>query len=258
MPASLAFDTYVEALETAAIRLSEDTAGLPDTRPVPTCEDWSTRELIAHLGMVHRWAAGTVRGDPHGGSDTDAVEAEGMRVADTGAWLRAGADALADALRSAPEDLDVAFFLNDAPAPRSAWARRQCHETTIHAVDGLSARLGRVPLAAEVGIDADVAADGIDELLRGFATRDTKKLHLDSGTHHVLVRPTDVARSWTMHLGQGAMTCDEGSTASEPDTTLSGSAAQLYLGLWHRGDEIDQDGAGILGFWRDRMHVRWN
>ena len=35
----------------------------------------------------------------------------------------------------APVDLEAFVFLNDAPAPRQFWARRQCHETTIHAVD---------------------------------------------------------------------------------------------------------------------------
>ena len=45
----------------------------------------------------------------------------------------------------APDDVEALVFLNDAPAPREFWARRQCHETTMHAVDALAASLGRPP-----------------------------------------------------------------------------------------------------------------
>ncbi len=67
-------------------------------------------------------------------------------------------------------------FLKDAPAPREFWARRQAHETTIHMVDAQSALLGRVPSTDEAGISSAFAADGLDELLRGFFTRGKSKL----------------------------------------------------------------------------------
>ena len=64
------------------------------------------------------------------------------------------------------------MFLADAPSPRCFWARRQCHETTIHAVDALSASLGRYPVAADASwIGTELALDGIDELLTGFLPR---------------------------------------------------------------------------------------
>ena len=31
--------------------------------PVPTCPDWTVLDLVAHQGMVHRWAAALVRGE---------------------------------------------------------------------------------------------------------------------------------------------------------------------------------------------------
>ena len=71
-------------------------------------------------------------------------------------------------------------FLNDAPPPRAFWARRQCHETTIHAVDALSAD-ARVATRGrrDTWIDTAVAVDGIDELLRGFMTRTKSRLRSD-------------------------------------------------------------------------------
>jgi hypothetical protein len=39
-----------ELLVTAAARSDLDT-------PVPTCPDWRLRDLVRHIGGVHRWAA---------------------------------------------------------------------------------------------------------------------------------------------------------------------------------------------------------
>ncbi|MBB2890881.1 maleylpyruvate isomerase family mycothiol-dependent enzyme [Flexivirga oryzae] len=259
MPARLDFDDYISALRTAAARLSDETAGPPDDRPVPTCPDWTTRDLLAHTGMVHRWAAGIVRGELNSGNSEEATtrfEAAGRAADDAGAWLLTGATDLADELTAAPDDLQRFFFLNDAPPPKLAWARRQCHETTIHAVDGLSARLGRMPTAAEADLDAQVAVDGIDELLRGFATRRSEKLILESPLT-VVIETADTGCSWTLVLSDGPATCDEGVTSQHPDARLSGTAAQVYLGLWNRGDELAQDGVDALALWRDKMHVEW-
>jgi len=261
MSASLTFEDYVDALYSAAERLQAELVDVPDDRAVPTCPAWSVRELVAHTGMVHRWATDIVRGslDPR---DTEAAteqyENDGMQVDDPGAWLLAGAGDLARALEDAPEDLER-FFLRDAAPAKVAWARRQCHETTIHAVDALSARINGFPLAAMTDIDASVAADGVDELLRGFATRRHEELRTRTGsTVTAVLRATDTARAWTLRLSGEPAVCDEGITEQDPDASISGTAVQLYLGLWNRGDEVVQEGADVLGFWRDHMRVEWS
>ncbi|HWC23117.1 MAG TPA: maleylpyruvate isomerase family mycothiol-dependent enzyme [Flexivirga sp.] len=260
MPASLEFEDYVDALYAAAERLSEHSLDIYD-HDVPTCPEWNVRQLLAHTGMVHRWAAGIVRGqlDARTAAEaTDGFEVDGMLVDDTGGWLLAGAGDLADALEEAPIDLERFFFLNDAPPARLAWARRQCHETTIHAVDGLSAQMGRVPDADRTDIDADLAADGIDEVLRGFATREREELRTSSGeTVSVVIEATDIGRSWTLRLSGEPAVCDEGATEDEPDARLRGTATQLYLGLWNRGDEIQQEGVDVLTFWREHLRIEW-
>lgn len=261
MPAMLEFDDYLDVLYTAAERLSEHALDICD-QPVPTCRDWNVRQLVAHTGMVHRWAAGIIRGELNSGNATaatDRFEVDGMMVDDPGGWLLAGAGDLAQALEEAPDDLERFFFLNDAPPTKIAWARRQCHETSIHAVDGLSARLGQVPTAAETEILAAVGTDGIDELLLGFATRDREELRTTSAeTVSVVFEATDVGRSWTMRLSDGPAVCVQGTTERNPDARLSGTAAQLYLGLWNRGDEIRQEGVDVLTFWRDHLNVEWD
>src|SRR5262245_2114998 len=169
MAASLGFERYVDLLATSAARMITTVEAAGFDADVVTCPSWDGRALIAHQAMVHRWAAARVRNE-----DTDAVTTEEEirdTVDDLGGYFREGLTALVNTLQSAPEDLEAFVFLNDAPPPKVFWARRQSHENTIHMVDALSAALGKVPTAAEVGLDADVAVDGIDELLCGFFTR---------------------------------------------------------------------------------------
>ena len=65
-------------------------------------------------------------------------------------------------------------FLKQAPPARAFWARRQCHETTVHALDALAAREARPLTADDVWLTDELATDGIDELLVGFWQRRTK------------------------------------------------------------------------------------
>ena len=199
MPTSLSFDEHLAALEAAGTRLVDLATDAGLDAAVPTCPAWTVDALVAHQSMVHRWATAQVRGD-----DADAVPNQTTirsTVADLPAYFREGHRALLDALRAAPPDLGAMTFLNDAPAPREFWARRQAHETTIHMVDALAAACGRVPTADEVEVDPALAVDGIDELLRGFFTRGRSKLY--DGTEYTLaVTPGDADRRWIVRVAE--------------------------------------------------------
>ena len=169
-------------------------------------------------------------------------------------WLRDGAIELAQALTDAPEDLKVLRFLNDPPPARQFWARRQCHETTIHAVDALSAALGRYPVAADTWITRDVALDGIDELLTGFVTRSVSRLRTAEPVT-IAVRPEDAERSWLVEVGPGPAVTTRHRGPVSGDVLLEGSAVALYLTLWNRSDEVAPDHGFDL--WRDAAQVRW-
>ena len=179
MPTTLTIEQHLAALRDAvsAFARHANDAGLDV--PVPTCPDWTVRRLIGHQGMVHRWAAANLRGKT---IEIDATERAGRRAPSPVDWLRDGAIDLVAAITQAADDVRTVVFLNDAPPARAFWARRQCHETTIHAVDALSAALGRYPRAADTWIDPAVAVDGIDELLRGFMTRNKSRLRSDAPT----------------------------------------------------------------------------
>jgi len=130
------------------------------TKKVPTCPEWTLRQLATHLGRAQRWAAQIVvtrsaemipfREVPDGRLPDDPA-----RHAD---WLRAGAERLVTALRDGGSD---PVWTSAGIRPASFWARRMAHETAVHRADAELAA-GLRPTFAP-----DLAADAIDEWL-GF------------------------------------------------------------------------------------------
>ncbi len=227
-----------------------DRAGLD--APVPTTPDWTVRQLIAHQGMVHRWAAAVVRGET---VDPGAIERAGREALDPVEWLRDGATSVAQAISDAPADLDVLVFLRDAPPARQFWARRQCHETTMHSVDALAASLGRYPKGSETGIAREIALDGIDELLTGFITRPRSRLRSEEPVT-IAVRPTDSEQSWLAQVSSAPAVTTREPGPVEADILLEGTAVQLYLSLWNRSDEVVPESDWDL--WVEGAQIRWS
>jgi uncharacterized protein (TIGR03083 family) len=252
----LDFDAHGDGIGAAWTVLSDHALRSGPDAPVVTCPDWRMHDLLAHQGTVHRWATAILRGQPIRTIDTEALEREGLAAIDQRAWLDAGAKDLLQALVDAPEDLDVFFFLADPPPPRRGWARRQCHETTIHAVDAMSASLGRAPRAAETWIRPELAADGVDELLTGFVPRPRQKLRAQTPLT-VVVEAADTGHAWTMRISAEPVVTTR-DRAPAADVVLTGTAAQLYLGLWNRGDELDATDPAFLDHWREQMRVTWS
>lgn len=217
---------------------------------VPTCPGWTVRDLVAHQGMVHRWAAGNLRGER---LDPDALERAGLTHPDPLEWLADGAIDLVTAWTQAPVDVRTVVFLNDAPPPKQFWARRQCHETTVHAVDALAASLGRPPRHDEVWLDAELAADGIDELVCGFLTRSKSRLRTDE-PGLLVVAPDDRDEWWEVRLSSAPAVSARrtGPAPRRADWWVTGPAVELYLRLWNRGvDAVD------VADWADRARVTW-
>src|SRR5690606_9367186 len=146
----------------------------PD-QPVPTCPEWTVRELAHHMGRVHRWAAAVVRDAwPDQPTSEDEERIWGTMPADDAleAWVREGHRQIVDALTSAPADLSCWTFLA-APSPLAFWARRQAHETAIHRVDA------QTVLGEPGEVEAAFATDGLDELLLCFFAGRSRRLRND-------------------------------------------------------------------------------
>lgn len=229
---------------------------------VPTCPDWRLLDLIAHVGMVHRWATAALNGDRELMGNAAQIEDEGRTHQEPALWLREGSQALVATLESAAPDVDALVFLREAPPPRQFWARRQCHETTIHALDAIAAQTGRAPAAEDAWFSADLAADGIDELLVGFWQRRGRGPRSDT-PYAVHVHPTDVPHSWLVRVGPDGTSVTPledatGGSASLPagTTELGGPVIDLYLALWNRGG-IVTDAGGTLARWHEGAAITW-
>ncbi|QIG45260.1 maleylpyruvate isomerase family mycothiol-dependent enzyme [Nocardioides anomalus] len=257
MPTQLTTAQHLAGLREAASAFTTyaDRAGVD--APVPTCPEWTVLDLVAHQGMVHRWAAALVRGRHPDDDEVTGFEAAGRAAADPTGWLAEGVADLASALEAAPETLDAPVFLLDAPRPAAFWARRQCHETSVHAVDALAAALGRPPRADEVWLDPELAGDGIDELLGGFLTRPRSRLRCEEDAL-LVVRPDDVTDWWSVELGPrpARTTRHGGAEPPEADWELTGGAVELYLRLWNRTDAAGSEGPADQ--WRHLTAVRWS
>lgn len=243
---------HLDAIWEALDRFATCVGSTGAAAPVPTTPGWTVRDLVAHQGMVHRGATATVRGEK---VDSAELQRDGLAAPDPVTWLCRGAESLVAALAEAPDDLDAPVFLHDAPLPRAFWARRQCHETTIHAVDALAAALGRIPHAADTWVSPDLAVDGIDELLTGFLPRARTRLRPARPTAFAVL-PDDAAERWLVDtFADRPPVTTRGAGDADADVVLRGPAASLYLALWNRTDEVTADGFEL---WAEHVRVVWS
>jgi uncharacterized protein (TIGR03083 family) len=240
----------IEALQRVGLALGESASEAGLTADVPSCPGWTVRDLLAHVGMVHRWAA-TIVGERRSGPSVAATDPPDHTLLQ---WYRDGHAALVDTLSAAPADVDCWSFL-PSPTPLQFWSRRQLHETAIHRVDAGLAN------GETVAYECDLAADGIDEIITGFLPRPVSKLHLPVD-RALQVEATDAGRSWRVVIGPGVPIGVEttGDDHLAADCVVRAHASDLYLLLWNRrewtGLDVHGD-AAMLEAWRDQLRVRW-
>ncbi len=209
------------------------------TAPVPTCPTWTAADLFWHLTEVQWFWGAIVR---ERAAEPSAVD--GMRP------HRPDDDGLAGAFDYHSQELIDA--LQDAPAAEHVWtwsseqsigwvARRQSHEALIHRVDA------EMTLGSRGDVDAELAADGVDEVLRIMLPSVPEWAQFEPDGVTLRLHATDVDRTWGVAFGtERGMSPDGevvereavgvGVDAADPGTVVQGPAAELDLWLWGRGD----------------------
>lgn len=203
---------WLSLLHTSTERFGDLVQDADPDAPVPTCPDWSLRDLVAHLGGVHRWAAhAVVEGNP----DLRPEPPTETGPAELAAWYRRHAAQLLDVLTATAPDAH-AWTLDDRDPTAQFWRRRQVHETVMHLWDAQTAIDHPEP------IEPSLAWDGVLEVRDVMYPRQVRLGRIEPLSGALHLRATDVPGDAVM--GDG-----------EPVRVAGGAETLLRL-LWHRAD----------------------
>jgi uncharacterized protein (TIGR03083 family) len=225
----IAVERWYAEIEASTETLAGLVHGADLTRQVPTCPEWTLRQLATHVGRAHRWSAEIV--STRSAEFIPFRQVPDGRIPDDPAlhapWLRAGAELLIKSVRQAGGDPVWTF---DGPQPASFWARRMAHETAVHRADA------QITAGREPEFDADVAADGIDEWL-GFmsgATDSASRVAAlpDGAVLHVHVTDDGVDGEWLVRREANSVSVEPGH--GKGDVVVRGPAGRVLLVLLRR------------------------
>lgn len=207
------------------------------TAPAWSGTGWSRAELLHHVANVHGWVRAQLQLGPGERIRFSELERapEGEELP---AFYEAGATELVELL--GVMDVAATWPTWAGPQPGTFFPRRMAQELAVHRWDG-----------AGGAIDADLAVDGIDELLELFAPRlPPERLTGLDGTIHL--HATDVDGEWLVRLASDGITFGHGH--AKGDVAVRGAAQDLLLWTWNRAPvderfEVFGDRA-LLDAWR--------
>ncbi|GLY53901.1 maleylpyruvate isomerase N-terminal domain-containing protein [Lentzea sp. NBRC 102530] len=215
-------ETQASLMRSAALKAGPDA-------PVPSCPEWTVRDLVRHQAEVHTWAAEALATAPEDRRPKWPHAPEGFDEALS--WWEKGLFLLLDRLRETPADRPAWTF--QGPKLAGFWARRQAHETSIHRLDAeLAAGRDLPPLT----FDPEFAADGVDEYLTVLVGRRIELGFPVTGTGRLLVHAADAGRTWEIRLTENEplVVSAPQDSAFDEDATLAGTADALYRFVYGR------------------------
>lgn len=233
---------FLACLEADYRRMREVAGGHLGAR-VPTCPDWTVADLMRHVGQVYLHKVECMR--TGGEVETDWPPA-GLQDEEPVALLDRSYAALVRELTTRdPSDPGGTWYEPDPTV--GFWVRRMAQESVIHRIDaelGAGATIAPVP--------DDLAADGVDELLKVFVAysfskwpEDFTEALRDSPGHAFLIRAEAAtatespSESWLVETGPDHLVVEGGPgsrvvDSRTPDVTVSGPPTDMLRWAWNR------------------------
>ena len=117
------------------------------------------------------------------------------------------------------------------------WARRMAHETAVHRFDA------ELAAGTPTQIGADLAADGVDEILSVMLEGDWSEEPDDTATG-ARVAVSTAGRMWAVALQREFVSVTESDDAGSSNARLSGDPSDVDLWLWGRvpDDRVTRSG----------------
>jgi uncharacterized protein (TIGR03083 family) len=210
---SFGFDQMVDTLAAESRRLSDTVGSLDLEARVPSCPEWSVRDLAHHIGEVQWYWAENVRAqnadERSGGDLTDLPQDNDLL-----AWMGWCTYSLLSALRETGPDAPCWAWW---PSPHTSGAvgRHQAQEAAVHRWDaeGVAGRSTPLP--------ASLASDGVPEFVEIMIGSDLSVL-----PGSVTLTAVDTGASWRV-AGANA-------ESSKRESELRAAASDLVLMLYRR------------------------
>jgi uncharacterized protein (TIGR03083 family) len=228
-------DDYVPYLRQEAAHFTTALRTRPLDARVPSCPEWTVRELAAHLGGVHEWVCAVLTTGPQDRRD-------GPIEGDPGDWYEQRVAQLIATLTEVGVHHEC--WTHQRDNRRSGyWFRRQAHEISMHRADADLAFVGTAAYPAEL------AADGIGEVLDIWLPRMAKYRGPQPLPAPLSLRAIDTSHRWLLTPQKAAPPMATGPHATgDSAAEVTGTAADLLFLLWKRPSTVDISG--------DRMCAR--
>jgi uncharacterized protein (TIGR03083 family) len=210
----------------------------PASTPVPSCPGWTVADLGLHVGQVCGfWTHVLCEGSGRPKTPYPEEPAGDGLVK----WLRTVGDYLVSELRTTPADTEV-WTWHAVQNSAKFVARRMANELAVHRYDAQSASDNCS------AISADLAADGIDEMLTVLVPARERSGQATGQTLHLHATDADV--EWFIRLLPDRIEATR--EHAKADLALRGPISDLELLLYGRPTlgEVERFGDGsVLDLW---------
>lgn len=210
---------------------------------VPPCPGWQVRDVVEHTAAVYEHKLLCISE----GAKPDPWPPDWPADRDPVGWFTDAHARLLDVLTST-DPATPAFTWWPPDQTVGFWVRRMAQETAVHRVDVQSAAGAVTP------VDAELAADGVDEVLMLMLAGDWSDEPIERVGEGERIAVSTGGRSWLVTLHPKDVTVEE--TSGAADATISGASSDVLLWLWGRAPdsavEISGDVAASRLF-RDRL-----